>query len=100
MSRRLVFYRRRWSGRVGALQRLRFTRPATSFSESPHMPDKRKSSVVAVPARTLEELLKASKRLADRAAQAGRELNEIAEEMEATQREIEKRLKEQGRTLN
>jgi len=45
------------------------------------MPDKRKSSVVAVPARTLEELLKASKRLADRAAQAGRELNEIAEEM-------------------
>jgi hypothetical protein len=64
------------------------------------MPEKRKPHVVPVPARTLEELLKASKRLADRAAQAGRELNEIAEEMEATRLLIEQRMKEERRTVN
>jgi len=64
------------------------------------MPSKRKSVVIPVPKRTLEELLKVSKRLADQAAKAGRELNDIAAEMEATRLLIEQRMKEDRRTVN
>ena len=66
----------------------------------PRMPSKRKSVVIPVPKRTLEELLKVSKRLADQAAKAGRELNDIAAEMEATRLLIEQRMKEDRRTVN
>lgn len=50
--------------------------------------------------RSLEDLLAASQRLAERAAQASREMSQIAAEMEATRRLIEKTMKEQGRTIN
>ena len=64
------------------------------------MPNKRKPAKTDDVPRSLEDLLAASKKLADRATRASRELNQIAAEMEATRSLIEKRMKEQGRTIN
>ena len=50
--------------------------------------------------RTIEDLLAVSKKLAERAAEASRELSEIAAEMNATRREIEQRMKEHEQSFN
>ena len=66
----------------------------------PLMPEKRSPARQPDPARSLDDLLVASSKLAARAAKAAREMNEIAAEMEATRKLIEKRMKEQRRSIN
>ena len=50
--------------------------------------------------RTIEDLLAVSKKLVERAAEASRELSEIAAELDATRREIEQRMKEHEQSFN